>query len=161
MHFGSFPAPSVAIFVVILGLSFAVARLDFIRRRGKQRTAIRRTPAPTTKSTSVPPGEAPKLSAAEPEAKVILDPQAKINVEPLAKINVEALAKINVEPQAKGVADPPAIKRMDRITRLPGTDRAIVPTLAYGHVVPLPMPAPKSPKYAWRRTTVTWWPQES
>ncbi|HLX46286.1 MAG TPA: hypothetical protein VKR43_22725 [Bryobacteraceae bacterium] len=134
MHLGSLSASNVVMFLVILGLSFTVARLDFVRRRGKQRLPVRRKPGAIQKTASAAPVEALPVEA--PKASV-------------------------AAPEVKAVAELP-LKRTDRMLGLPGTNRAVSPKLAFGDAVPLPMPAPKLPtQAAWRRPTVTWWPQES
>jgi hypothetical protein len=149
MHFGTFPAPSVAIFAVILGLSFAVARLDFVRRNGKKRPPVRRIPAVAKKTACVP--------AVEPAAGVIETPIAKTSAAEEAVV----LAPVVEKPKPVAAAASPA-KPLDRMAWMPATNRKISTSLGFGSTLPIPMPAPKLPKNSsWRGTTVTWWPQES
>jgi|HubBroStandDraft_6_1064221.scaffolds.fasta_scaffold1009887_1 hypothetical protein len=137
MHLGSLPGPSAAIFLVILGLSFAVARLDFIRRRGSKRVPVRRIPTTVKKSAAIP---------AQPAAVEKSVAPASVTTPVVEQSQVPAV-------QAKPV---------DRKAWLPGTSRRVVANLAIGQALPIPMPAPKRPaKAAWRGTPVTWWPQES
>jgi hypothetical protein len=139
MKLGLFPAPHITIFLAILGLSLIVASLDFMKRRARNRVLASR------KSAAV---EAPKAKEAPKPNE-------------LPKTQVVAKAE-GVETPRNPVGRLQTVPGVNRLARLPDTDRTAMPKLAFGDILPLPMPAPRwSPTPAGRNTAISWWPQGS